>query len=202
LKIRSSLLAVAGLSALALACGGAPDDELVDSSTAAAVNARTATFTFVKVPATWARHDIVSPALDLDAMVFEMSASGARQIQVTRMAFVVSGTAQNGELTHFQLVHYPDGLAKPGVVLGTNDGALWAPGGILSFDLSTPVTWQSTKGRFRGEFVLRVDVNGSRTFFFDAQLRTVTVKVNGVEQYLVAGTCDLPLQGDTFYANY
>ena len=157
-----------------------------------------APWTFAKTsPVT--RYDLAPTARGLDAMPFNVTATGVGSTRVTRMAFMVTGTARTWEVANFQLVYYPDGLSSPGVVVGSTSGSEWKPGpatSIVSIPLATPVTLQ---GDFAGAFALRVDVNGAHPFFFQPQLQTVTID-DGAEHDLLQ-TEDLPLPGDTFYVN-
>jgi hypothetical protein len=97
-------------------------------------------------------------------------------------------------------MYYPAGLGTAGVVVGTNTGAAFAPGGrtaIVSVDVANPI---ALEGNFAGFFGLRAAVQGTRAFFVTAQLQTVTVENGGVERFLVE-TEDLPMSGDTYYVN-
>jgi hypothetical protein len=187
MRTPSSLLAVVAASIAALAPGEA-----------------LAAWTFTKSPALWERQAVVSATPGLDAMVFNVTAAGTGLARVTRMAFQVTGTLQTAEVTNFQLVYYPDGLAGTAVVVGTNSGSGWGRGAttsIVSIDLAAPLTLQTDlSGVSTGAFALRVDVNGARSFSFQPQLQTVTIETDGVERNLVE-TGDLPLPGDSFYVN-
>jgi hypothetical protein len=200
MRIVRSFPLVAVISAALLACGGTSS---VDEPAAAASEARVkpSPWTFTKIPSAWAAHTVASPALGLDAMAFEMTASGAKGDVVTSMAFMITGTVQAGDLASFQLFYFPGGLDKAGSLVGSNDGSTFAPGpttSIVPIDLTAPIT---VGQKFKGDFVLRVDVIGTGSFFFSPQLQTVTVDVAGVPTFLVGATCALPLPGDTFNVN-
>jgi hypothetical protein len=139
-------------------------------------------------------------ASGLDAMVFNVSASGLGLSRVTRMSFLVSGTGLNGEVANFQLMFFPSGITGGAVVVGQTQGSAWGPGKTTSFvdiDLVAPFDVQ---GAFSGVFALRVDVNGFRTFQFQPELRSVTVVSDGGTQ-LVTDTGDLPMKGDVLAVN-
>jgi hypothetical protein len=194
---RSTLAVVAG-SLLALACGQSPS---VDAGATSANVKATAPWTFTKTPAGFANHSIAAPAPALAALAFHMESRGSKDSAVTQMAFMITGTVQVGDLANFQLVYFPDGTRKPGVVVGSNDGSTWAPGAtssIVPVDLVTPLALSQN---FKGDFALQVDVNGLSKFFFSPELSTVTIDAAGVPQLLVGGTCDLPLPGDQFNVN-
>jgi hypothetical protein len=154
------------------------------------------TFTTTTQPSTFS----VAPAPAIDAMVFNVSATGVGPTRVTRMTFVVKGTVHTSEVANFQLVYYPAGLGSPGVVVGSNAGVGFAPPGktsIVHIDLATPIDFQ---GNFTGDFSLKMDVNGARSYFFTPRLQTVTIESAGVARF-VSETGDLPLQGDMIYVN-
>jgi hypothetical protein len=183
-KTLTSLLALVTASITALAPGQARADT---------------TWTFANVAArstaaTAAAHGPV------DAMVFNVTAAAVAPTSITRMVFVVDGTVNNAELANFQLVYYPNGPASPGVVVGSNTGAAFAPGGTtgaLRIDLANPIALQ---GNYSGLFALRSDVNGVRSFFFAPRLQTVTVNQGGADRFLME-TEDLPMSGSMFYVN-
>lgn len=189
MRTPSSLLAVVAASFGALAPAGALASE---------------SWAFTKSPAPWAPHAVGSAATGLEAMVFDVAATGIASSRVTRMAFLVTGTAHTAEVVNFQLVYYPGGPGSSGVVVGSNSGSGWAPGpatAVVSIALASPLALPTDLSGFStGVFALRVDVNGGRTFFFQPQLQTVTVESGGAERYVVA-TGDLPLSGDSFYVN-
>lgn len=195
---RSTLALLAG-SFLALACGQSPSADAVVAS--ASVKVPPSPWTFTKSPAAFANYSIVAPSAAFSALSFQMASRGSKDSAVTQMAFMITGTVQVGDLANFQVVYFPDGTRKPGVVVGTNDGSSWTPGAttsIVAIDLATPIVLSQN---FKGDFALQVDVNGTAKFFFSPQLSTVTIDVAGVPQLLVGGTCDLPLPGDQFNVN-
>ncbi|MFL5261719.1 MAG: hypothetical protein ACJ79R_13100 [Anaeromyxobacteraceae bacterium] len=184
MRTQSSLLAVIAASITALATGDARADT-------------TWTFTGVNPRATYA---VASPKNGVDAMVFHVTASAVAPMRLVRMAFQVMGTVQSAEVTNYELVYYPTGLGTGGVVVGSNTGAAFAPGGrtsIVSVDVATPIALQ---GNFAGFFALRAAVQGTRAYFVTAQLQTVTLEDGGVERFLME-TEDLPMSGDTYYVN-
>ncbi|MGE5048880.1 MAG: hypothetical protein ACM3PC_09945 [Deltaproteobacteria bacterium] len=194
-----SILAVFAGSVLAVACGASPSADAVAAS--ANVKVPASPWTFTKTPAAFANYSIAAPAPAFAVLNFEMTSRGSKDFAVTQMAFMITGTVQVGDLANFQLVYFADGLKKPGVVVGTNDGSTWTPGAttsIVPIDLATPIVLNQN---FKGDFALNVDVNGTAKFFFSPQLSTVTIDVAGVPQLLVGGTCDLPLPGDQFNVN-
>lgn len=198
MKAHRSTLAVLASSFLAFACGRSPSLDVVATS----ANAKaTSPWTFTKTPAGFANYSIAAPSPAFSALAFHMESRGTKDSAVTQMAFMITGTVQVGDLANFQLVYFPDGTRKPGVVVGTNDGSTWAPGAtssVVPVDLVTPLVLSQN---FKGDFALLVDVNGLAKFFFSPELSTVTIDVAGVPQLLVGGTCDLPLPGDQFNVN-
>lgn len=201
MRINGSLPFVVAISAAVLACGGTSSVDDPVAAMASGAKVKASPFTFTKIPATWAAHAVASPVQGLDAMTFEMTASAAKGDILMAMAFMISGTLQAGDVANYQLLYFPDGLKKPGVVVGSNDGSTWAPGpttSIVSIDLTAPITMGQN---FKGDFILRLDVNGAGSFFFSPQLQTAAVDVGGVLTLLTGATCDLPLPGDTFYVN-
>lgn len=189
-----TIVGVAAAVLVGIGCGGPPSD-----TSDLEAGARAPLWTFTKIPNAYQARYVTAPAAGVDALPFEVQASGARDTAITRMAFMITGTLPIGSLSSFEVVYYPGGLAKPGTVLGTSSGASWAPGALSSIVevvLATPIT---VGQNFRGQFALKVDVGGTPPYFFDPQLQTVTIRAGGVEKYLVGSTCDLPLPGDTFY---
>lgn len=175
MRTKSSLLAVvASIAALA------SRDALADTS-----------WTFTKGPLT--EHAIASTQ-GLDAMVFTVNAPTAGA-PVTRMAFMVTGTVRASEVANFRLLYYPSGLTGTAWVVGSTTASGIGQSAIVDISLASPLTFTT------GVFALRVDVNGSRSFFFQPQLQSVAVTSNGVERYLLAETEDLPLPGDSFHVN-
>jgi hypothetical protein len=157
----------------------------------------TTPWTFTKAEDVSQDRPVASPAQGIDALVFEARSSGTEGEKLTRMAFRVTGSLPVGSLSNFQLVHFPDGIGKPGVVIGRNDGSTWAPGAkttMIEIAFAEPL---AVSRNFKGQFALRADLKGAPAFFFTPELRTVTVASSGTEQFLTA-TCDLPLRGDTF----
>lgn len=190
MRTPSSLLAAVAASIVALTSGKA-----------VAADA----WTFTKSPDIWwASHSVSSSVAGLDALVFDVAATGIGQARVTRMSFQVTGTLRTAEVANYQLHYYPNGLAHSGTVVGSNSGSGWAPGrntAVVNIDLAAPLALQTdSTGVSSGIFVLQVDVNGARSFFFQTQLQTVTIENGGVERY-VAATGDLPLAGDSFHVN-
>ncbi|HET7187431.1 MAG TPA: hypothetical protein VFI52_04725 [Gemmatimonadaceae bacterium] len=162
-------------------------------------------FTFTKVPATNATHAITSPVTNLETIVFSMVAARADGMVVKQFGFMISGSLQAGDVRNYQLVYYPKGLSKPGVVMGTNDGSTWvAPGGspssFIYIDLASPITIPKGKS-FTAYFALHADVTGTGTFFFDPRVQTCLVNSGGVDQDVAWFGGDLPLQGDVFNVN-
>lgn len=159
-------------------------------------------FTFTKLPATVADQTITSPALGLETIVFQVDASRADGLTIKQVGFMISGSLQAGDVGNYQLVYYPDGLAKPGVVMGTNDGSTWvAPGGttLLYIDLASPIT--ITKKKFTAIFSLRADVTGTGTFFFDPRVQTCLINDGTTDKDVAWFGGDLPLQGDVYHVN-
>ena len=156
-------------------------------------------YSFTKAPATYTTFSI-APGPDVTAFLFSLETAGTKSVTVTQMAFQFFGTVRPGDITNFRIVYFADGLAKPGVVLGTNDGTAWiGPGGtaanFVTIDFSTPLVLSQN---FKGFFALELDVNATQPFFFEPQMQTMKIDVGGVVQDLPSSTCDLPLAGDTF----
>lgn len=166
----------------------------------AAISPANATpWTFTKAEEVSQARPIASPAQAMNALVFEAGSSGAEGSKLTRMAFKIYGALKPGNLSNFQLVYFPDGIAMPGVVVGRNDGSTWAPGArttIIEIAFAAPL---AVSANFKGQFALRADLDGAPAFF-TSELRTVSVAASGVEQS-VTDTGDLPLRGDTFKVN-
>lgn len=159
-------------------------------------------YSFTKSPVTHADYNI-APSGGVTAFLFSLETTGTKSVVVTQMAFQFFGTVRPGDITNFQIIYFADGLAKPGVVVGTNDGATWiGPGGtaanFVTINFSTPVVLSQN---FKGFFALQLDANATQPFFFQPQMQTMTISVGGVEQALPSSTCDLPLGGDTFYVS-
>lgn len=159
-------------------------------------------FTFTTIPATVATQAITSPSLALETIVFQMDASRAEGLTVKQLGFMIAGSLQAGDVGNYQLVYYPDGLSKPGVVMGTNDGSTWvAPGGntLLYIDLASPIT--ITKKRFTAVFSLRADVTGTGTFFFYPRVQTALISDGVTDKDVAWFGGDLPLQGNVYNVN-
>jgi hypothetical protein len=156
-------------------------------------------WSFAKTNGAWTPNAVASSTPALDVLVFNVATTAVPLSTVKQMTFQVTGTGRTAEVANFQLVFYRDGLGTPGMVVGSNTGAGWGPGKshVVVIDLATPVAFQ---GAASGFFALRVDVNAPRTFFFQPELRTVTMVSEGVAR-LVRETEDLPLPGDSFYVN-
>ena len=190
-------------SILALGCESSVGP--VSPTQASALNARTpalTSFTFTKLPAIVADQAITSPVLGLETIVFEMDASRADGLTIKQLGFMISGSLQAGDVGNYQLVYYPQGLDKPGVIMGTNDGSTWvAPGGttLLYIDLASPIT--ITKRKFTAVFSLRADVTGTGTFFFDPRIQTLLINDGTVDKDVAWFGGDLPLQGDVYRVN-
>ena len=200
------LFAALAASLAAIACEQASLPEAPRAPTAVGAKAaKTTSFTFTKVPATYATHAITSPATGLETIAFSMVATQAEGIVVKQLGFMISGSLQAGDVGNYQLVYYPDGLSKPGVVVGTNDGSTWvAPGGspssFIYIDLATPITIPKGKS-FTAYFALRADVTGTGAFFFDPRVQTCLVNDGTGDTDVGALGGDLPLQGDTYHVN-
>jgi hypothetical protein len=189
MRTQTTLLAAVAASITLLASGDA-------FAQAAPAVANPWTFTMPVAPASYA----VAAAPGLDAMVFNVTAAGVGPTRVTRMSFVVKGSVNTREVANFQLVYYPAGLGNPGYVVGSNAGTGFAPAGktsTIDIDLASPIAFE---GSFAGDFALRVDVSGTRSYFFTPRLQTVTIESGGLVRYLTE-TEDLPMQGDLFYVN-
>ena len=175
----------------------------VTAPTASMKVVKATSFTFTKVPAAFADHSITSPVPGLEAIVFRMDATSAAGIVVKQFGFMISGSLQAGNVRNYQLAYYPNGLTKPSVVMGTNDGSTWvAPGGqsFIYINLAAPIT--IPKGAtFTAYFALRADVVGTGAFFFYPRVQTCTVNEAGVDKDVLWLGGDLPLQGDTYRVN-
>ncbi len=206
MRIAGSLCLAAALVAMSSACQkssptapGAAAQGIVtvaDGSTTAAT--KPTLFTFTKIPAQRSELTIAAGP-DVQMFAFDLTTDKTKSIELSSLSFMISGSLQAGSLSNFRLVYYPGGLAKPGVVVATNDGAGWTPGpspeNFLTLRLSSFVLSQN----FKGQFAVLADVTGS-SYFFWSQLQTATISVNGIEEPLLnPETCDLPLGGDTFH---
>jgi hypothetical protein len=191
---------------MASACDSVPAPDAPRAPTAVSSRVvQPTSFTFTKVPAGYATHAIASPVAALETIVFQLTATQAAGITVKQFGFMISGSLQAGDVRNYQLVYYPDGLAKPGVVLGTNSGATWvAPGGspssFIYIGLATPITVPKGK-TFTAYFALRADVTGTGAFFFYPRVQTCTVDAGTGDKDVAWFGGDLPLQGDQFTVN-
>jgi hypothetical protein len=202
-RIHAASVALA-VAIATVSCDRAPmPDATTAPVVASAKQARLTSFTFTKIPAAVASHAITSPAVGLETIVFQMDAEQADGFVVQQLAFMISGSLQAGDVVHYQLFYYPDGLSKPPVLLGTNEGANWvAPGGapssFITFDFA-PITIK--KKSFTAVFALRADVVGTGTFFFDPRVQTCLVDDGTGARDVAWFGGDLPLQGDTYRVN-
>ena len=200
-----ALTAAIALATSLLALGCETPVAPVTPTQASAVSAKApalTSFTFTKLPALVADQAIASPRLGLETIFFQLDASRADGLTIKQIGFMISGSLQAGDVGNYQLVYYPQGLSKPGVVMGTNDGSTWvAPGGrtLLYIDLASPIT--ITKKKFTAVFSLRADVTGTATFFFDPRIQTCLINDGAVDKDVAWFGGDLPLQGDTYFVN-
>lgn len=203
--MRKTLIAAITLATSIVALGCETPVAPVILTPASALSAKTpalTSFTFTKLPAAVADQTIASPASNLETIVFQMDASRADGLTIKQMGFMIAGSLQVGDVGNYQLVYYPDGLAKPGVILGTNDGSTWvAPGGttLLYIDFASPIT--ITKKKFTAIFSLRADVTGTGTFFFDPRVQTCLINDGTTDKDVAWFGGDLPLQGDRYLVN-
>ena len=156
-------------------------------------------FSFTKIPVGFASINI-APGPNVTALLFTLETTGTKSTVVTQMAFQLNGNAGPADITNFRLVYFPNGVNKPSVIVGTNDGSTWiGPGGtaanFMTIDLSAPVELSTN---FRGVFALVLDANATQPYIFQPILQTATISVAGVVQGLPSSTCDLPLAGDGF----
>jgi hypothetical protein len=202
-RIVGSVCTILTLVAITAACQktsptapGAVTDSIAASVAGASAAAATkgTLFTFTKIPAP-VSNLIIGPGTDVPIYTFDLTTNKTRSIELSSLSFMISGSLQAGHLSNFRLVFYPGGLAKPGVVVATNDAG-WAPGpSFMTLRLSGFTLGQN----FKGQFAVLADVSGS-SYFFWSQMQTATITINGVEQLLQnPETCDLPLLGDTFH---
>ena len=158
----------------------------------------TAAWTFTT--AAWTPRVTAAPATVGDSIAFDVNAVPLAPAQVTQMSFQIMGSLQPGDVSSFELVYYPNGLANPGVVVATNSGASFAHGAksdILSFDLTAPI---SVAGAYTGSFALRANVNGARKYSFQPRLQTVVIN-DGAGPRFVVESETLPMNGDTYFVN-
>lgn len=152
---------------------------------------------FTKVPATRTTQTI-STGTGVDLMTFTVSSTYATGLSLTEMSWMVYGSLTATDLSNFELVYYPDGLANPGTVVATSSTFVPGPTVSLHMRLNSPLAFDTkNKERMLGTFVLRADVNAP-TQMINFRLSTAAVLEAGVEHLLFEGTCDLPLDGDTF----
>ena len=203
--MRRGITAALALATSLLALGCETSVAPVTPTQAPALSVKTpalTSFTFTKLPALVADQAITSPALGLETIVFQMDASRADGLTIKQLGFMISGSLQAGDVGNYQLVYYPEGLDKPAVIMGTNDGSTWvAPGGttLLYIDLASPIT--ITKKKFTAVFSLRADVTGTGTFFFDPRIQTLLINDGTVDKDVAWFGGDLPLQGDVYRVN-
>ena len=201
----TAVFAALAASLVATACDNAATPAPLTAPAAAAAKVQQTSFTFSKTPPTYATQTVASPATGLETIRFSMVASGAAGIVVKQFGFMISGSLQAGDVGHYQLIYYPDGPKKPGVVMGTNEGTNWvAPGGspssFINIDLATPITIPKGK-EFTAYFALQADVTGTGTFFFYPSVQTCLVNEAGVDKDVTWLGGDLPLRGDVFNVN-
>lgn len=202
----TAVYAALAASLLASACDPAsPTDAATGPAVAAARAPQLTSFTFTKIPAAQTVQAITSPATGFETILYQMDALGAEGLVVKQFGFMISGSLQAGDVGHYQLVYFPDGLKKPGVVMGTNEGTNWvAPGGspssFINIDLATPITIPKGKS-FTAYFALRADVTGTGTFFFYPSVQTCLVNNAGIDQDVTWFGGDLPLRGNQFNVN-
>ena len=202
MKTHRPLLAAAVASIILLASGDALAQTVVATPQAfndAPANLAINPWTFtMQSPRT---SHLAAPAPGVQAMIFNVSALGVGSGSLTSMEFVVSGTVKSAELANYKLVYYPNGTSSPGVVVATNAGATFSPGGAASnivLKLASPISYV---GNFAGDFALIVDVNATtRSYHFVPRLQEVIVAAAG-QTGAVRATEDLPLNGDFFYVN-
>jgi hypothetical protein len=167
--------------------------------TLSAASAHASPWTFTKIstlPPT-----IAAPAQSIESLVFEMTSGAAIPASVTQMSFLMTGNLPIGSVTKLELVYYPGGLGAPGVVVGTNDGATWGHRGlqaVVQIPLVTPLAVQPSVVQ---TFALRANVSGGARYFFNTDLRIVTVNTPGIDSRLLGETEDLPLSGNNFDVN-
>jgi hypothetical protein len=178
----------------------APSGIAVPTDASLAVKPKTIFFNFTKLPTATPQEQRITQATGVNLLVFEVRSTETKTTALSRLSFMITGSLVSGNLTNFQLVYYPGGMSKPGVIVGTNDGSTWVPGSLpanfLAIDLTSPLTLDK---RFAGEFVLRADVTGSAPYMFNVRLQTANLIAGGIDQLLLEGTCDLPMSGDTFW---
>ena len=196
---KASVLFAVFVSLASAACNEATSPSTIASPTAqlAARNLKALQVFFTKVPATRTTQTIsVGTAVDL--MAFTVSSTYATGLSLTEMSWMVYGSLTATDLSNFELVYFPDGLANPGTVVATSNTFVPGPTVSLHMRLNSPLSLDTkNKERVLGTFVLRADVNAP-TQMINFRLSTAAVLEAGVEHLLFEGTCDLPLDGDTF----
>lgn len=203
--MRKALIAAITLATSIVALGCETSVAPVIPTPTSALSTKTpglTSFTFTKVPPAVAVQTITSPALGFETIVFQMDASRADGLTIKQLGFMISGSLQAGDVGNYQLVYYPQGVGKPGVVMGTNDGSTWvAPGGttLLYIDLASPIT--ITKKKVTAIFSLRADVIGAGAFFFDTRVQTCLINDGTTDKDVAWFGGDLPLQGDVYRVN-
>ena len=206
MKRSATLFVALATSLVAAGCADAPTSAAPPTATPATAKAPAPTsFTFTNAPATLADQAITSPANGLQAMLFRVDAISAAGLTVKQLGFMISGSLQAGDVGNYQLVYYPKGPGKPGILSGTNTGANWvAPGGdptsFITFDLATPITIPKDKP-FTAWFGLFADVTGTGTFFFYPSAQTALVNNGVIDQDVTWFGGDLPLRGTVFHVN-
>jgi hypothetical protein len=169
---------------------------------------KTPLVSFTKIPPAFVDQTITSGP-DVPLMVFDITASRAKDVALTQLQFMIfggmldgSGPLPSGYLTNFRLLYFPKGLGGPSTVVGVNDGLAWTPGFTSDTFLRIDLTQAfALKNNFDGVFALIADVSGAPARF-QPHLQVAMVNINGVDQALVnPETCDLPLAGDGFIVN-
>ena len=198
-KVSAVLLAV-GVSLGLGACNEPTSPSTAVSSPTSQVNAKNPKalqIFFAKVPTTRTVQTI-SVGTGIDLMTFTVSSTYASGLSLTEMSWMIYGSLTATDLSNFELVYYPDGLASTGSVVATSNSFVPGPTVSLHMRLNSPLLFDTkNKDRVLGTFVLRADVNAP-TQMINFRLSTAAVLEAGVEHLLFEGTCDLPLDGDTF----
>jgi hypothetical protein len=190
-----SLLAAVAASTVVLAAGDARAQTTTSTATATTTTTPPPSpWTFKKSPGPTANYALGS-APGVDAMAFTLTATGIAPTTLKNMTFFVLGTLAKGDLVNYKLLYYPAGTTSAGTVVGESTGVAWTggPNSSVTIDLASPI---AVPASFTGAFVLRVDVQGKRSFSFQPTLRTV-----GVTEGFVTASEDLPLPGDVYKVN-
>ena len=117
--------------------------------------------------AAWTPRVTVAPSTVGDSIAFDVVANGVAATKITAMSFMVMGSVQPGDVSNFTLVYYPNGLANPGVVVGSNAGATWSHGGPKSSIVTVQIPQGiPVAGAWTGSFAVQTDILGPRQFFF------------------------------------